>query len=67
MPGCLPVDRLSLFGACIGHPVGKAVATETGEPHQIDILRALTVAQMFEKAAKGSGRHSIVKWRAFLP
>ncbi|VVT05083.1 hypothetical protein SPHINGO391_360063 [Sphingomonas aurantiaca] len=42
-------------------PVGQAIATKTGEPHQVDILRVFAVAEVADQAAKGLRRYGIVQ------
>ena len=51
--------RLIAFVAGLAYPVGEAVAAEPGQPHQIDVLRIVPVAQMPHQAAKGGGCHFV--------
>ena len=53
-------DRPALLRRSLGDPIGKAIAAEAGEPHQVDILRVLAMAQMIDQAAEGGGRDGIV-------
>jgi len=46
--------------ACALSP-GKAVAAESGQPHQIDVLRVVAVLQMADEAAEYIGRDFVGK------
>lgn len=47
--------------ARIADPVGKAIAAKARQPHQIDILRVVAMAQMAHQPAKRLSRLRIVK------
>lgn|GEM_PF-6384155 len=50
------------FVACkarLTNPVGQAIAAETGQPHQIDVLRVMPVPQVPHQPAEGGSSHFI--------
>ncbi len=61
-----PVDKRA--GGClvsiitrISYPVGEAVAAKPRQPHQLDILRIVAMAQMAHQPAERGGGHGIVQ------
>lgn len=46
--------------AGLNQPVGQAVAAETGQSHEVDILRVAAVAQMTDKPPECSRRGTII-------
>ena len=56
-----PRRGLVAFIACIANPVGQAIAAESGEPHQLDILRIVAMAQVPDQAAEGRRGHVVGK------
>src|SRR5690606_558711 len=58
------VDRLArgslvAFVAGVANPVCQAIAAESGEAHQVDVLRIVAMAQMAHQSAKRLCGHRI--------
>jgi hypothetical protein len=48
------------------HPVGEAIATETGEAHKVDIFGVMAVLEMRDEAAKGGRCGCVADFFALL-
>ena len=64
--GWHPVDKLARGGlalrkAAFDDPIGKAVAAKARQPHQIDILGIVAMAQVAHQPPEGSGGNRIIK------
>ena len=45
----------------IADPVGEAIAAEAGEPHQLDVLRVVSMAQVTDQPPESGCGYRIVK------
>lgn len=43
------------------NPIRQAIAAKSGQPHQLDILRIMALAQMADQPAKGGGGLCVIK------
>lgn len=54
------------FGLRFHHPVGKAVAAETCQPHQVDIFRIMPVLQMRYQSPECGGGGGVGNLRVMM-